>query len=149
MIESQATGGKTFSGPRTRPYAVPLYIAGLLWYSRRPYWHGEYMTTGNGATTGPTGHVATRSDSAVKRPELYRVLMHNDDFTSMDFVVQVLVEIFQRPPAEATQVMLDIHNKGSGTAGIYSYDSAMSKMYQVHRFAEDREFPLRCTIEKA
>jgi ATP-dependent Clp protease adaptor protein ClpS len=95
----------------------------------------------------PIGGTKTRDHSAVKRPALYRVVMHNDDFTPMDFVVDILVQVFQRPAAEATQVMLDIHNKGVGTAGIYTYDIAMSKSYQVHRLAEEREHPLRCTVE--
>jgi len=96
-----------------------------------------------------SGSVRTRRETAAKRPDLYRVVMHNDDFTPMDFVVDILVRIFGRPPAEATQVMLQIHNSGAGTAGVYAYDIAMSKMMQVHRFAEEHRHPLRCTVEKA
>ncbi|HOW52131.1 MAG TPA: ATP-dependent Clp protease adaptor ClpS [bacterium] len=107
------------------------------------------MASGSGPAAGTIRGVGTRDKNETKRPALYRVVMHNDDFTPMDFVVDILVQVFQRPAAEATQVMLDIHNKGAGTAGIYTYDIAMSKSYQVHRIAEERKHPLRCTVEPA
>jgi ATP-dependent Clp protease adaptor protein ClpS len=107
------------------------------------------MAMGSGAATGTVRGVGTRDRNGTKRPALYRVVMHNDDFTTMDFVVEILVQVFQRSAAEATQVMLDIHNKGAGTAGIYTYDIAMSKIQQVHRLAEERKHPLRCTVEPA
>ncbi len=107
------------------------------------------MATGNGAATGTVRGSKTRDRQETKRPALYRVVMHNDDFTPMDFVIDILVQVFQKPAAEATQVMLDIHNKGAGTAGVYTYDIAMSKSYQVHRLAEDQRHPLRCTVEPA
>ncbi len=74
--------------------------------------------------------------------------MHNDDFTPMDFVVEILVRFFNKPAAEATHLMLKIHRTGAATVGVYSYDIAMSKMMQVHRAAEERRYPLRCTVEK-
>lgn len=104
---------------------------------------------GSNPATGPLTGVKTRDETRTKEPSLYRVLLHNDDFTTMDFVVQVLVQVFQRSVAEATQLMLDVHHKGAGTAGVYTYDIAMSKVMQVHQLAEERRFPLRCTVEKA
>jgi len=95
------------------------------------------------------GSIKTRRKTTTKRPDLYRVVMHNDDFTPMDFVVDILVRIFGKPAAEATQVMLQIHNTGAGTAGIYTYDIAMSKVMQVHQIAAAHRHPLRCTVEKA
>jgi len=96
-----------------------------------------------------SGSVVTKKKTTAKHPDLYRVVMHNDDFTPMDFVVDILVRIFGKPAAEATQIMLKIHHTGAGTAGVYSYDIAMSKMMQVHRTAEEHRHPLRCTVEKA
>lgn len=85
----------------------------------------------------------------LKRPDMYKVIMHNDDFTTMDFVVKVLVGIFHKQAAEATKIMLDIHNKGKGIAGVFTYDIAASKITQVHAFAKENGFPLKCSIEKA
>ncbi|HNT29032.1 MAG TPA: ATP-dependent Clp protease adaptor ClpS, partial [bacterium] len=103
---------------------------------------------GNNPATGPLTGVKTRDEARTKEPSLYRVLLHNDDFTTMDFVVQILVQVFQRSAAEATQLMLDVHHKGVGTAGVYTYDIAMSKVIQAHQLAEEHRFPLRCTVEK-
>ncbi len=102
-----------------------------------------------GAKRHEKSGVVTRQKTTVKRPNLYRVVMHNDDFTPMDFVVNILVTVFGKPAAEATQLMLKIHRSGAGTAGVYSYDIAISKMIQVHRIAESHRYPLRCTVEKA
>ncbi len=96
-----------------------------------------------------SGGVSAKKKTEAKRPDLYRVVMHNDDFTPMDFVVDILVRLFGKPAAEATQIMLKIHRTGAGIAGVYSYDIAMSKMMQVHRIAEEHRYPLRCTVEKA
>lgn len=104
---------------------------------------------GNNPATGPLTGVKTRDETRTKEPSLYRVLLHNDDFTTMDFVVQILVQVFQRSAAEATQLMLNVHHKGAGTAGVYTYDIAMSKVMQVHHLAEINKYPLRCSIKKA
>ncbi len=85
---------------------------------------------------------------ALKKPDMYKVVMHNDNYTSMEFVVHVLTMIFHHPAAEATKIMLDIHNKGRGIAGIFTYDIAMTKIMQVHNLARQHEFPLKCTCEK-
>ncbi len=95
----------------------------------------------------PEGDV--RSDEEIREPKQYRVLLHNDDYTTMDFVVAVLVSVFHKPTAEATRIMLDVHKKGKGICGVYSYDIAATKAALVHRMAKKREFPLRCSVEEA
>ena len=80
---------------------------------------------------------------------MYRVILHNDHYTTMDFVVEVLMDIFQRPAAEAVRVMLDVHKKGAGICGTYTYDIAVTKVSQVHRLAKKNGFPLKCSFEEA
>lgn len=80
-------------------------------------------------------------------PKMFRVIMHNDHYTTMDFVVEIIIKIFNKQAAEATRIMLDIHNKGKGICGIYTYDIAITKILQVHNMAMQREFPLKCSCE--
>jgi ATP-dependent Clp protease adaptor protein ClpS len=82
-----------------------------------------------------------------KRPRLYRVVIHNDDFTTMEFVVFVLVEIFHKTQTEATQLMLQVHTKGLGICGVFTYDVAETKVQQVTEAAQDHGHPLLCTME--
>lgn len=82
-------------------------------------------------------------------PEEYRVLLLNDDFTTMEFVVSVLITIFHKSIPEATRLMLDIHKRGKAIVGIYGYDIAVTKINQVHQLARQNGFPLKCTMEKA
>ena len=70
-------------------------------------------------------------DIKLKKPKMYRVIIYNDDYTTMDFVVEVLINIFHKNPAEATKIMFDVHNKGKGIVGIYTYDIALTKVIQV------------------
>jgi ATP-dependent Clp protease adaptor protein ClpS len=84
-----------------------------------------------------------------KEPRLYRVILHNDDYTTMDFVVSVIVTVFHKPAAEATKIMLDVHRKGRGVVGVYTYDIASTKVSQVHAMARQSEFPLRASCEEA
>ena len=85
----------------------------------------------------------------VREPEMYRVVLHNDDYTTMEFVVEVLVTVFHKDIISATRIMLDVHRKGRGLVGTYTYDIARTKVDQVHRMAREREFPLKCTMERA
>ncbi len=89
------------------------------------------------------------AENELREPSMYRVILHNDHYTTMDFVVEVLVQVFQKSPAEATKIMLDVHEKGRGTCGIYTYDVAVTKTSQVHQMARRREFPLKCSFEEA
>ena len=83
-----------------------------------------------------------------KTPRMYRVILHNDDYTTMDFVIEILVSIFKKPAAEATRIMLDIHQRGKGECGIFIHDIAMTKVNQVHQQARKNQFPLKCSLEK-
>ena len=92
--------------------------------------------------------VATRTRPKTKRPALYRVLLLNDDYTPMDFVVHVVEKFFQKGREEATQVMLHVHQHGVGECGIYTYEVAETKVTQVMDFARKHQHPLQCVMEK-
>ncbi len=96
----------------------------------------------------PEEGLATAERKKTKRPERYKVLLYNDDYTPMDFVVNVLVEIFGKSPAAATQIMLQVHKGGLGVAGVYVREVAETKVSVVHRAAEERGYPLRSGVEK-
>lgn len=102
---------------------------------------------------GPTSDrdlgVVTETDKRVKVPPLYKVLLHNDDYTTMEFVVEVLQSVFHKSHAEATQVMLHIHRAGIGVAGIYTHEIAETKVAVVEAMARQHEFPLKVTMEEA
>lgn len=95
----------------------------------------------------PQGDV--QSDQEIREPKLYRVILCNDDYTTMDFVIEILMAVFHKPAAEATRIMLDVHKRGKGLCGVYTYDIASTKIDQVHQLARKREFPLRCALEEA
>lgn len=84
-----------------------------------------------------------------KEPDEYRVILLNDDFTTMEFVVAVLMSVFHKGILEATRIMYDVHRKGRGVVGIYAYDIAATKVKRVHEMARENGFPLKCTMEKA
>ena len=88
-------------------------------------------------------------DTVLQEPKMYRVILHNDHYTTMDFVVEVLMLVFRKPAAEATKIMLDVHKKGAGMCGVYTYDIASTKVTLVHNMAKRREFPLKCSLEEA
>ncbi len=91
---------------------------------------------------------ATEEKTTVDEPKLYRVLLHNDNYTTMDFVVLVLEKVFHKSPAEATRIMLNVHQKGVGVCGIYPRDVAETKVATVQTLAENNNFPLLCTMEE-
>jgi ATP-dependent Clp protease adaptor protein ClpS len=92
--------------------------------------------------------VVTETEKKVKLPPMYRVLLHNDDYTTMEFVVQVLQTVFHKSPADATQIMLHIHRTGIGVAGVYTCEVAETKVAVVEAMARQHEFPLKCTMEE-
>jgi ATP-dependent Clp protease adaptor protein ClpS len=94
------------------------------------------------------GDILEDEDDDVKEPDMFRVLLHNDHYTTMEFVVEVLRVVFHKPLLEATKIMFDVHRKGIGVVGAFTLDIAQTKTEQVRAMAEKREFPLRCTFEK-
>ena len=92
--------------------------------------------------------LATLDQVRVERPRLYEVVLHNDDYTTQEFVVYVLMKFFQHDAATAQQIMLHVHTKGLGVAGVYPRDIAETKAAQVVRFARDNEMPLRCSVQR-
>ena len=89
------------------------------------------------------------SSEKVEEPPLFKVLLHNDDYTTMEFVVWVLQSVFYMPEEQAIQVMLNVHVKGVGVAGVYTYEVAEMKVEKTTTLAREHEFPLLCTMEKA
>lgn len=102
----------------------------------------------NGGTGGETG-VATKAKPKTKKPALYKVLMLNDDYTPMEFVVHTLQRFFRMSTEDATRVMLHVHQKGVGLCGVFTYEVAETKVNQVMDFARQNQHPLQCTLEKA
>jgi ATP-dependent Clp protease adaptor protein ClpS len=88
-----------------------------------------------------------RSDQEVQKPRMWRVLLHNDDYTTQDFVVWVLETVFHKPTAEAFDIMLSVHRSGMGVAGVYTHDVAETKLKTTRQLAEEHEFPLLVTME--
>jgi len=90
----------------------------------------------------------TQEKIKIQKPSMYKVIMHNDDYSTMDFVIIILIEIFQKDETNAYNIMMDIHQKGSGLCGIYSKEIAETKVTKVHKRAQNEGFPLRCSFEK-
>jgi len=96
-----------------------------------------------------TTEVIDRPEQEVREPALYRVILHNDDYTTMDFVVEVLENVFLMHPAQAYRVMLQVHSQGRGVCGVYPFEIAETKVVVVHRLARERGFPLMASVEDA
>lgn len=95
------------------------------------------------------GDVDVRSDRDLKEPAMYKVLLHNDDYTTMEFVVQVLMQVFHKSVEQATHIMLNVHKRGIGMCGVFTYEVAETKVETVTRLARENGHPLKCTMEKA
>ena len=96
----------------------------------------------------PVTGVVTKTRPRTKKPALYKVLMLNDDYTPMEFVVHVLERFFNKRREEATQIMLHVHRRGVGICGVYTYEVAETKVTQVVDYARQHQHPLQCTLEK-
>ena len=96
----------------------------------------------------PERGVATKVRPKTKKPSMYRVLLMNDDYTPMEFVVSILMGIFKKTQEEATQIMLNVHQTGIGTCGVYTFEIAETKVAQVMDAAKRAQHPLQCTLEK-
>ena len=110
----------------------------MEWYDTMPRTHVQDGYMPDGSTTLQT-----------RKPKLYAVVMHNDDYTTMDFVVDILKKIFHKNMTEATEIMFDIHNNGSRVVAVYTYDIAVTKTNMAVSMASDRGFPLMVTVKEA
>ncbi|GAB5457261.1 MAG: ATP-dependent Clp protease adapter ClpS [Henriciella sp.] len=97
---------------------------------------------------GPGIGLATKTRVQTKKPSMYRVLILNDDYTPMEFVVQILERFFNKSREQATRIMLHVHQKGVGVCGVFTYEVAETKVAQVMDLARRNEHPLQCTMEK-
>lgn len=93
--------------------------------------------------------VSGNVEEELHEPPMYRVLLHNDDYTTMEFVVQVLENVFHKSPSEATHIMLSVHKNGTGVCGVYTAEVAETKVELVHHLARKNGFPLQCSMEEA
>ncbi len=106
---------------------------------------GKSNKDGNGGVG--TG-LLTKPEAKTKKPSMYKVLLLNDDYTPMEFVVHILQRFFRMTMEQATEVMLHVHQKGVGVCGVFTYDVAETKVNQVMSFARQNDHPLQCTLEK-
>jgi ATP-dependent Clp protease adaptor protein ClpS len=140
---------------RVRPLALPPRDAISLPMTMQQHdsppdtWTPCAMASKDDEGAGTGLGVATRTRSRTKKPSLYKVLMLNDDYTPMEFVVLCLQRFFRMNIEDATRVMLHVHQKGVGVCGVFSHEVAETKATQVVDFARQHQHPLQCTIEKA
>jgi ATP-dependent Clp protease adaptor protein ClpS len=104
--------------------------------------------TGGGSGDAPNTGVVVKTRPRTRKPAMYKVLMLNDDYTPMEFVVHVLERFFQKTREEATRIMLHVHRRGVGVCGVFTYEVAETKVTQVMDLARQNQHPLQCTIEK-
>ena len=97
---------------------------------------------------GPGTCVVVKTKPKTKKPSMYKVLMLNDDYTPMEFVVHILERFFNKNRQEATRIMMHVHRRGVGICGVYTYEVAETKVTQVMDFARQHQHPLQCTLEK-
>ena len=104
--------------------------------------------TEGGGQEGGTGLVTeTKKKELLKKPPLYKVLFHNDNYTTMEFVIEILRAVFMKSESDAVAIMLNVHKNGYGVAGVFTRDVAETKMNKTHQMAREREYPLKLTME--
>ena len=106
------------------------------------------MSDPKNGSVGPSTSVATKTRPKTKKPSMYKVLLLNDDYTPMEFVVQVLERFFHMSHEAATRIMLHVHQRGVGVCGVFPFDVAETKVTQVVDLARRHQHPLQCTLEK-
>ena len=109
---------------------------------------GDNDDDGKGGSGNSGTGIVTKTRPKTKKPSLYKVLLLNDDYTPMEFVVHVLERFFQKTREEATRIMLHVHRHGVGICGVFTYEVAETKVAQVIEFARRHQHPLQCTMEK-
>ncbi|MDX2470774.1 MAG: ATP-dependent Clp protease adaptor ClpS [SAR324 cluster bacterium] len=97
---------------------------------------------------GEQNHSSTKEEINLSKPRQYKVMLHNDDYTPMDFVVDILINIFSKDKISAMQVMLNVHNLGRGVCGVYPFEIAETKTQRVHDLAAEFEYPLKASMEE-
>jgi ATP-dependent Clp protease adaptor protein ClpS len=134
---------------------LPPSLSAIRNRAKRPRFVMERMMAGNdgakgngSGTQGPGTSVITKVKPQTKKPSLYRVLILNDDYTPMEFVVHVLEKFFNKDVEAATKIMLNVHHHGIGECGVYTYEVAETKVTQVMDFARKHQHPLQCVMEK-
>lgn len=137
---------------RNRSYLLVMHVIHFTENEHvlSPMWMNEDPEGGdtNDDDIGTGSGVATQTKTRTKKPSLYRVLLLNDDYTPMEFVVYVLERYFNKSREQATQIMLHVHNHGVGVCGVFTYEVAETKVAQVLDLARRNEHPLQCTMEK-
>ncbi len=108
----------------------------------------DMRDNGKRSEEGPGTGVVVKAKPKTKKPSMYKVLMLNDDYTPMEFVVHILERFFNKSRQEATRIMLHVHRRGVGLCGVYTYEVAETKVTQVMDFARQHQHPLQCTLEK-
>jgi len=103
---------------------------------------------GNNASPEIEESILSNTKDETKEPSMYKVLLHNDDYTTMDFVVEILMTVFNKAMEESILIMMNVHRQGIGICGLYTFEVAETKMNSVHALAREKGFPLRCSIEK-
>ena len=125
--------------PEDLTFGVPVAMAGKA---------GDGDDARDGGTGDAGTGIATKLRTRVKRPSMYRVLLLNDDYTPMDFVVMILQQVFHRSQEDATRIMLHVHTQGVGECGVYPFEVAESKVTRVMDQARKNQHPLQCVMEK-
>lgn len=92
--------------------------------------------------------ISSETVEDIQEPPMYKVLLHNDDYTTMDFVVEILMYVFNKAPETAMQIMLNVHERGVGICGVYTYEVAETKVDTAHKLAREHGFPLKCSMEE-
>ena len=92
--------------------------------------------------------VSSKTREETREPRMYRVLLHNDDYTTMEFVVEILMFVFSKSPESALKIMMNVHQKGIGVCGVYTHEIAETKVDTVHNLARESGYPLRCSMEQ-
>ena len=124
-------------------------MIGIIEYITSPQVQMARETDGNDVGNGSDAGIAVRTKPKTKKPAMYQVIMLNDDYTPMEFVILVLERFFSKSSEEATQIMMHVHQKGVGVCGVFTFEVAEMKVQQVMDLARQHQHPLQCTLEKA
>ena len=109
---------------------------------------GSLVPVGDGGSSQPEEQTLTQFKPKLKKPSMYKVLLLNDDYTPMDFVILVLKRFFRKSEQESTEIMLQVHQQGAGIAGVYPHEIAETKVYMVNEFSRSHHHPLKCIMEE-